>query len=346
MSQMVHPRHGLHDPTTVTPARTAGSIRRTLSTDMVRPGGPEGVLHLSGRARDLYTAPGVGRPRVVADATMAAVVDYPAGQTLVGLIAGDATAAQSLIGASAGSGFRGRMKEAYAAEAQHCTPLHLLLDDIPVCVLISGHAIAVAAADAGTPEEDARLSRHVPVDVLSGRANQCAGFADSATIMLEVLRRGRAPVVTGPVAPRLEGDDPWGWHEMPDLAPGAMRRRRRLDVTPAARADGSVVVELDAMFRDSYLRADGTETIIHEYELAAVLNPDSLQILSLRCTPRVLPWVECPSAAASGERLVGQTLHDLRALVRADFYGTTTCTHLNDALRSLEDVTALAALVA
>ena len=58
-------------------------------------------------------------------------------------------------------------------------------------------------------------------------------------------------------------------------------------------------------------------------------------------TPRVLPYVECPSAAASAARLAGQDLDALRERVRADFVGTTTCTHLNDLLRSLEDVRAL-----
>ena len=57
--------------------------------------------------------------------------------------------------------------------------------------------------------------------------------------------------------------------------------------------------------------------------------------------PRVLPWQECPSAAASGSRLVGADIRELRSLVRDGFAGTSTCTHLDDALRSLEDVAAL-----
>jgi len=52
----------------------------------------------------------------------------------------------------------------------------------------------------------------------------------------------------------------------------------------------------------------------------------------------VLPWVECPQAAASAGRLAGRPVADLRPTVRAEFLGPTTCTHLTDTLRALEDV--------
>jgi hypothetical protein len=115
-----------------------------------------------------------------------------------------------------------------------------------------------------------------------------------------------------------------------------MRRRRRLDVIAA----GSELT-LDAMFRDSYVTPDGVETIIHEYEIKASVGRTTRTILALECTPRVLPWQECPVAAASGGRLVGEDLGRVRSLVRGEFTGISTCTHLNDALRSLEDAAAL-----
>ena len=55
-----------------------------------------------------------------------------------------------------------------------------------------------------------------------------------------------------------------------------------------------------------------------------------------------LPWTECPQALGSAARLVGAPASDLRAVVRRDFVGTSTCTHLNDTLRSLADLPALA----
>ena len=51
------------------------------------------------------------------------------------------------------------------------------------------------------------------------------------------------------------------------------------------------------------------------------------------------------TALASADRTVGRRLDELRDLVRAEFRGTATCTHLNDALRSLADLSAMRALL-
>ena len=63
----------LDDSQTGTPARQAGSVRRTSSIDMVWPGGFGTSVHLVGRARDLVTT-GAGEAVVVAEAEMLAVV--------------------------------------------------------------------------------------------------------------------------------------------------------------------------------------------------------------------------------------------------------------------------------
>jgi hypothetical protein len=102
--------------------------------------------------------------------------------------------------------------------------------------------------------------------------------------------------------------------------------------------------------------------VLHEYTVKAIVSDDSSddisgdgkddgqdegqgddggagdggsRIVACVATPRVLPWSECPQAAASAGRLVGQRVGDLRALVRDDLVGTSTCTHLNDLLSSL-----------
>jgi hypothetical protein len=59
----------------------------------------------------------------------------------------------------------------------------------------------------------------------------------------------------------------------------------------------------------------------------------------------VLPWDECPGAAGSAARLVGQPVGALRRIVGDELRGTSTCTHLNDLLRSLADVPHLVALL-
>src|ERR1700720_543268 len=50
----------------------------------------------------------------------------------------------------------------------------------------------------------------------------------------------------------------------------------------------------------------------------------------IRSEPRVLPYPECPWAADSARRLEGMNVADLPALVKEQFTGTSTCTHLND----------------
>jgi hypothetical protein len=55
----------------------------------------------------------------------------------------------------------------------------------------------------------------------------------------------------------------------------------------------------------------------------------------------VLPWQECPGAVESATRITGMTLQDLHFRVRNEMAGTSTCTHLNDLLRSVADTSAL-----
>jgi hypothetical protein len=153
--------------------------------------------------------------------------------------------------------------------------------------------------------------------------------------MNDVDATGRPPVVTGPAAPPLATGDRLGWHETGRLPPHAMRRSRRMDVTPGPLAS------IDVLYRDSHVDEDGTETIVHEYTISASVDTSDGVLVSCSAAPRVLPWVECPAAALSASRLVGLPVSGLRRHVRDTFLGTSTCTHLNDTLRSLEDIPAL-----
>lgn len=335
------PRHGLHEPTTNTPARRPNSVRRTTSVDMLRPDGTAGDLHLVGQARDLRTDT-AGRLVMLDQAAMRAVVDYNHGQRLTALSVEPAIGdikPDPLIGRGAGPGFRSALNATFPAELAQGTPLFLLLDDIPVTVLISGHVLGAERES----NQHYRLIAPELRELSLQKANLCAGWQEGGTIMVELRTRGAGPSVTGPDAPELVLDEPDGWHAMAALPVSSMRRRRRLDVhaDDAAGADGSVLVA-GAMFRDSYVRPDGVDTIIHEYNVDARVDRESGEILEITSTPRVLPWGECPAAAKSSDRLVGMKVSELRTFVRKNFLGTSTCTHLNDAIRSLEDITGLA----
>jgi hypothetical protein len=124
-----------------------------------------------------------------------------------------------------------------------------------------------------------------------------------------------------------------------------MRRRRRIDVIAGDPASQQELLHVDAMFRDSYVTEAGLETVVHEYTFTADVDARTHVVRASEATARALPFAQCPEAAASAGRLPGTSLDDLRSRIRADFVGATTCTHLNDMLRALEDVGVLAARI-
>ncbi|MFJ4840777.1 DUF2889 domain-containing protein [Streptomyces sp. NPDC088746] len=297
---------------------------------MLRPDGVLGPLVLYGLGRDLRTGPD-GGAEVLAEATTRLDVAFLDGRKVTGVTSDpQLPALQELIGVPAAGGFRARLGEVAARERDARSLLHLLLDDVPGAALVSGYSVGSA-------------TEHQNIDVSARssyrpRPDQCSGFRSGGTIMIEIGRRGRAPVVTGPPAPSLDNPaDPHAWHTLEPLPRHGMRRVRRLDVIPE-----KAVVTVESYFRDSHVGEDGRESVIHEYEVRAVVEPDSWRVLKASATPRVLPWRECPSAADSAGRLVGRSLLDIRQEVRTDFRGISTCTHLNDQLRSLADVVVLA----
>jgi hypothetical protein len=309
--------------------------------DMVRPDGLLGPLVLTGRARDLVTGlDGVGTVLDTAECT--ARIDFIGGRALteIGTTPGR-PALQALLGRRVTSGFRSAVTAADPRLSAEDSLLNLLLDDFPVATLVSGHAIGAGLAR----QDRAVLSLSLAEATGQPRAERprfprdlCAGFADGGTIMNDVDATGRPPVVTGPSAPPLATGDHLGWHETGRLPPHAMRRSRRMDVTPGPLAS------IDVLYRDSHVDEDGTETIVHEYTVSATVDTSDGVLASCAATPRVLPWVECPAAALSASRLVGLPVSGLRRHVRDTFLGTSTCTHLNDTLRSLEDIPALLTL--
>ena len=293
---------------------------------MLRPDGWTGDLFLRGRARDLVTTDDGARVTATAevdaraDATRA-LQELRTTPTIDGL--------DALIGAPVAAGFRGRVEAAAPQQRDACTPLYLLLDDLPVAALVSGYAMQRAG-------EIGRM----PVEAYSYNVDQCAGWRAGATLMVVLSEKGAVPMTIGPTAPDLQpDDDDLAWHEHDRLPPGGMRRRRRLDVHVGD------PLRIDAMFRDSYMGLDGIESIVHEYSITGSVDRETLQVLDAHARPRVLPYMECPDASASAGLLAGMSVAELRRRVRRELTGISTCTHLNDLLRSLTDVGALAAAV-
>jgi hypothetical protein len=313
-----HPRRGTQAPILGTPPRAAGSIRRTSTIDTWRPDGVDGPVHLRARARDLATGAD-GAPEVLGEAALDVVATDDLVVTLLSTPA--VPSLDALLGTSLRRGFRARAAAAAPHEFAGRTLTGLLLDDLVGAFLVNGYG--------GT-----RMPGYEPPDIGTAMARQqdiCAGWRAGGTIMVEIDRGRPPPDVAGPPAQDLtRPDDPWSWHELGPLAAHHMRRARRIDVLPGRPAP------VDAYFRDSHVNHDGFHSSIHEYSVHAHVQ-DGL-FTDIEAIPHALPWVECPSAIRSAPALAGTPVADLRARVRADFVGVGTCTHLNDMLRSLEDL--------
>lgn len=281
------------------------------------------------RGRDLVT-PRRGVPETVAKSSVRGRVDYARDIALVGIESEPGQAGlERLIGVPVASGFRAKVAEAVPEAADARDLVHLLLDDLPGAVLVSGYAVGAAAGHV-----DMRNDRTQAAVFTAGRADLCSGFRRDGTMLRQLRETGILPLPTGPVAPDLESQaDPAAWHEYDTLPVGAIRRRRRMDVSSEAGW-----VRIDAMFRDSHIDSAGLEIVIHEYTLDVLADARDLRIEAIEAVPRVLPWMECTVAAASARALAGRTMGDLRTWVRRQLSGTSTCTHLNDVLRSLDDV--------
>ncbi len=306
------------------PARLAGAVRRTTSIDVDWPGGRAGHMRLLGRARDIFT-PGAKDIVVLGEGAFEASIDTE--RRLLALRAAPAPAGlQALVGERAGGHLRGAIDRALPEERRNGTTLHLILDDIAGSSLISPWAwsrwdpewLAQMRARKADPKFAAAFNRE----------NICAGLRTGSSGLGLAADGVDAGVLRDPV-------DPQGWHEFP-AAPGAgMRRARRIDVW----RDG--VIHIDAHFQDSATTPEGPRAALHEYRIRATADAATLVLLSLEAEPRVLPFAECPAAAANVGRMLGKSLTALREAVLGELRGVAGCTHLNDALRALADVPAL-----
>jgi Protein of unknown function (DUF2889) len=302
----------------VTPPRRAGSVRRTATLDMLRPEGMDGPLVFAGRARDLVTDAD-GNGRVVDHAQLSATLDgegrlrqlrtFPVVEGL-----------SRLDGTLVGAGFRTAIARHLPGPYGAGSALHLLLDELPVGQIISGFAVT------------RRHGRTGP-----GRPDVCIGWRTGGEPLTSLRVLGHAPEPRMAVAePFTDGTDRLAWHTMSALPLAAMRRHRRLDVTAGA------TLEVSAMFCDTHVDDDGVERILHQYTLGAHVDPTSHKVLDVTATPWVLPFAECPFARGTAARIVGQRAGRLREYVALEYWGPTTCTHLNDLLRTLADVPHLA----
>jgi hypothetical protein len=82
--------------------------------------------------------------------------------------------------------------------------------------------------------------------------------------------------------------------------------------------------------------------VLHEYQILGTADRETGIVQSVEAIPRVLPYPECPLAAANTSRMVGTALRAMRTEVLGQLRSIDCCTHLNDGLRSLAEVPVLA----
>lgn len=315
------------------PLRRPGSMRRTSSIDVSWPDGRDGDMRFVGRARDLVTprsggpavvcAEDVFEARVKADRTITAIETIP-----------PRAAIARLVGQRGGGRLRGVLAEVIPEERADATPLYLILDDLSGVSLVAGwawsqwnpHWLAQMRAAMSDPE----MSK-----AFKNRENVCIGHAPGSSAF-DIENRPASADAATPAPDLRHPDDPEGWHAFTVQDSVGMRRARRIDV---GLEDGVIVI--DSAFQDSGSTPTGTRAALHEYRVGVTADQKSLRVLSIEAEPRVLPFVECPSATANLSRLIGTPLPELREKVLVELAGVAGCTHLNDALRALAEAPAL-----
>jgi hypothetical protein len=315
VSDIVGPQH----PVTAWPPLRPGTRRRTSTID-THPQNPHRA-DAQLRARDLWVDSS-GNPEVLDDVVVRARLT----ERVIDEITGDDPRLDRLRGARVAAGFRAAVRDLLGSDTARSPALYLLLDDWVGAALVTGYGAHHADITGGVewPMSDA-MSDHL--------AGVCSGFAPDASAVDFTRRNMLMPCVRGPLAPPLGGD---GMQPLEPLRPHGMRRMRRLDVIP-----NGATAAFDAHFRDSHADAEGIETIVHEYTVVGEIDLASQSISQLTAEARVLPWQECPGALASAQRVAGMAVAELRDRIRTEFTGISTCTHLNDTLRSLSDAQAL-----
>lgn len=317
---------GPRQPVAGTPSRRPGSVRRTTAIeerwdDFGRP------RRVRASGRDLLTAAD-GTAQVLDAAALTLITDAAGAVAELTTEPAEPRLAE-MAGVGVRSGFRAAAVALVPEHRERGSVLHQLLDDVPLAAIIATYGLTREHPEWNIPPEAADRLRDV-----------CAGWADGATMIGALDQTEIFPIPVGPEAPSLlTDDDPLAWHDLPPLDRRTVRRVRRLDLWRS----GPHQLGLEVYFRDSHLGVDGPEDVLHEYTVTATLDAAELRFRTADAVAHTLPWPECPGALGSAARVVGRTVDELPEVVRETFVGTSTCSHLNDLLRSTVAVRAMAA---
>jgi len=313
------------------PPRPPGSIRRTTSIDSHWPDGVGRPWEMTGEARDLLTPP-AGAPFELAIASFRLIAS-PSREILELETSPVHPRARELVGTRAGGASRMALGEKLAD--LRGTPLFQLLDDFAGASLVAGWIWSRWTNDwleraPGVPSAQPRARM----------ANICTGFAEGASSLTHSKGVDTVNASSTAVDSLENPDDPYGWHGLAHQQGPKMRRARRIDLWREAG-----VIKVDTGFQDSGSTPDGGRIAIHEYRVHAEVDPVSGVLIALQAQPLILPYRECPGASVKATRMIGKRIAEFRSTVIETLPSTLGCTHLNDVLRAMADVPALARLL-
>lgn len=323
----------LNQPAVRQPRLKSGAVRRTSSMQVVWSLADESQYRIVGRARDVVGSGDIA-PETLGEDSIEALIGKDG--RIVSLTGGTR---QEILASFAGMRPGGELRKAVAHEmpdeVKAESLLHRLLDDLAGASFMS--TAAWYAWEGGIEGHSARIG----VDSLVERPVEgvCLSYVQGSSSM-SAAGRGIEENADHPVGPLpLPNDDPAGFHALIETDQPNEWRLRRTDIWH----EGKDLV-VDAWFQDSSA-IQGNEAlrvIFHEYGITARFDVETMRLQKITVTPHVLPYVTCQSAPATAQVLVGRSAHELRDQVLFSLRGSAGCTHLNDMLRALQDITGLA----
>lgn len=327
----------LNRPAMRQPAPRPNSVRRTSALRSLWTPGDERSFLMIGCARDLAfdanSEPSVFRQDRI-EARLG--IDGRLGSL-------DGTRKAEELSRYAGLRAGGELRKAVARdvpeEGNLSTPLYRLLDDLAGAVFMSVAAWYAWEGGIGGHADRIKGASVVERPV----AGVCLSYVPGSPAMT-ADGRGFEDNADHPIAPLPFSDgEHWGFDPADDADRPNQWRLRRTDLW----REGAELVA-DAWFQDSsVIQGDDTRRVVfHEYGLVARFDADTLNLSSIAVTPYVLPYVTCHAAPATAEILLGRNARDLGGLVLAHLKAEAGCTHLNDMLRSLQDVAGLVGMLA
>jgi hypothetical protein len=316
------------------PVRRASSLRRTISLQTFWPGGATQPASMAARGRDLFTTADVEIVRTLATEAFDAGIGPD--DRLTGFDAAHhRNELDRFVGLAPGGPMRKAMMLEMPGESERGTLFHRLLDDMAGANFISKSAWYDWPGGIDGYFEQIGL----PSTVHRSVEGVCISLAAGSEAVTPDGRTNEA-IADHPFAPpAFSTTDPLAWHGFAPTPGPNQWRLRRTDIW----ADGDSFV-VDAWFQDSAVVAGRTDVrrIFHEYRIDARFDRAGLRLSAIKVEPRVLPFRTCLAAPATAEVLLGQTPDTFRAQILQSLRGTGGCTHLNDMLRALQDVSALA----